>query len=536
MSSSMSGTLSYRRLRAPRSHGSTLVHPSWPELGPIIERNLETFADLSLEVQGRDLAALRDAARRQALQLACQYTQQYRDVPLPADADRFYLAGHQPELFHPGVWFKNFFLGHLAAQDGAVGLNLIIDNDLARAMAVRCPTARDGEVHVARVPLDRPGGQLPYEQRAVLDHRIFDSFADRLEDLLEPWLSDPVVRHLWPYARAAANRHPTLGLALAEARHRLEADWGLNTLELPLSELCDQNEFRWFACHLLAHLPRFCHVHNEALHQYREVHRLRSRSHPVPDLAIEADGWYEAPLWMWTDEQPRRRRVFVRLTSAGIEVSDRHDVHLRWPLSPDGSAESAVQAWAAARAAGIKLRPRALLTTMFARLCLGDLFVHGIGGSKYDQLTDELLRRFFGCEPPGYATVSATILLPLPRADVEPADVRRVEHCLRELRYHPERYAPATPQVVALSEQKQHWIEQDLPRGQRLPRHKAIEQINLQLQTWVDPQRVRLQSEREDLLVRLHDAQLLGSREFSFCLFPFEQLRGLLLDLSRAPT
>ena len=37
---------------------------------------------------------------------------------------------------------------------------------------------------------------------------------------------------------------------------------------------------------------------------------------------------------------------------------------------------------------GIKLRTRALTTTLFARLVLSDMFLHGIGGAKYDQVTD----------------------------------------------------------------------------------------------------------------------------------------------------
>ncbi len=52
---------------------------------------------------------------------------------------------------------------------------------------------------------------------------------------------------------------------------------------------------------------------------------------------------------------------------------------------------------------------------MFARLVLSDVFIHGIGGAKYDQLTDAIVRRFFGVEPPGYLVATATLKLPLPR-------------------------------------------------------------------------------------------------------------------------
>ena len=48
------------------------------------------------------------------------------------------------------------------------------------------------------------------------------------------------------------------------------------------------------------------------------------------------------------------------------------------------------------------LRPRALTLTLFARLCLGDFFIHGIGGGKYDEVTDAIIRDYFGVEPPAY--------------------------------------------------------------------------------------------------------------------------------------
>ena len=45
----------------------------------------------------------------------------YRQVNLPSldPQGLIFLAGHQPELFHPGVWFKNFALGALARRHGA---------------------------------------------------------------------------------------------------------------------------------------------------------------------------------------------------------------------------------------------------------------------------------------------------------------------------------------------------------------------------------------------------------------------------------
>jgi hypothetical protein len=59
-----------------------------------------------------------------------------------------------------------------------------------------------------------------------------------------------------------------------------------------------------------------------------------------------------------------------------------------------------------------RLAPRALMLTTFSRLLLADQFVHGIGGGRYDQVTDRLIRRHFGVEPPKFAVTTATMYFP----------------------------------------------------------------------------------------------------------------------------
>jgi hypothetical protein len=179
----------------------------------------------------------------------------------------------------------------------------------------------------------------------------------------------------------------------------------------------------------------------------------------------------------------------------------------------------------------VKLRPRALITTMYARLALSDLFLHGIGGAKYDQLTDLLISRFFGCEPPTFLTLTATALLPLELEPVEETDLRRVDRLLRELRYHPEKHAPPSEQANRLAAAKRRWIEASLPRGLRLERHCSIKRINEEFQPFLAARREELQRRRRELESALRSKTILASREYSFCLFPRETLPGLLLEL-----
>jgi hypothetical protein len=351
-----------------------------------------------------------------------------------------------------------------------------------------------------------------------------------VRECLSPFLTDPLIRELWPAAVRAGERHGKLGQALSQARHRLEAAWGLATYELPFSELCQREPFRWFVAHLLAQLPRFQEIYNSSLAEYRRVHRLRSRTHPVPKLA-QQDEWREAPLWVWRADDPVRRRLFVRRQGRELELSDLRRSYEILSLPTDGDGAVAVDQLADLESRGIRVRPRALLTTMFARLLLCDLFFHGIGGAKYDQLTDRIIQRFFGFVPPTFLVVSATAQLPIVRPKAKMEDLRRVDWLLRELRYNPQRHVAMTRDTEPLVVAKQRCIESDASGSARIVRHREFLSVNQSLQPFVEPQRQKLLRQRADCVTRLRQERVLGSREYAFCLFPERTLRPFLLDI-----
>src|SRR5437773_2460235 len=112
----------YRATRAPAGDGQTLIEPPRALLANTVAGNREQLSYVQYDVQGRSLAELSAAARRELVERAIGYTSQYRCVPdrwrnLESLADvPFVLSGHQPELFHPGVWYKKFVLGPLARE------------------------------------------------------------------------------------------------------------------------------------------------------------------------------------------------------------------------------------------------------------------------------------------------------------------------------------------------------------------------------------------------------------------------------------
>ncbi len=308
----------FQSLRTPNGDGQTLVEPPYSALPETVSRNRERLAAAQYDLHGRTLAELSEAARRNLLQFAVAYTGAYRNVPEhwqnyeSLSGAAFILSGHQPELFHPGVWYKNFVLGGLAREVAGVGIHLLIDSDLCRSASIRVPTGNLERPRVEAVLYDQPAGEVPYEEREITDAATFRSFAERAAALVQPLVAEPMVASLWPLTVGRNLRQTNLGLRLAQGRHAFEQTWKNETLELPQSAVCQLPEFAWFVAYLLADLPRFRTAHNKALALYRCAHHIRNRAQPLPDLAA-SDGWTEAPFWIWSSDVPQRRPLFAQI-------------------------------------------------------------------------------------------------------------------------------------------------------------------------------------------------------------------------------
>jgi hypothetical protein len=530
--SRVDSAIQYRRLRSPQDHGGRLIDPPLSEVLERLSANRIAARERSFDLRGRSAAELSAAARSHVLTAAIQYTSRYRDITPSLNGSNapITMTGHQPELYHAGVWYKNFVLDHIAREQQAVGINLLIDNDTLRQAAIRVPTGTVDAPIVESVAFDQSQEEVPFEERHLIDSDVFDSFAERVRAKLLPSMESPLVGQLWPEAIAASRSNNNLGACLSQARHQLEAAWGLKTLELPLSQICDGEPFRWFATTILTRLPEFQQIYNDSLFEYRRVNRVRSRSHPVPPLATDG-AWLEAPFWLWSSTDPRRRRLFARQVRDGIEITDLHTERHHLSISSDGPCEVAVEQLRQLRDQGVKLRSRALVTTMFARIFLCDLFIHGIGGAKYDQLTDAIIQQFFGIAAPDFLTVTATAKLPIEYREVTDTDIRAIQWQLRELRFNPQRYLDSTPEATPLVEAKEQLIAAQPNVDQRIDRHRQIAQLNDAMRPMVERQRVNLLRAREDLIEQRRAAKLLGSREYSLCLFPETTLRPLLLDI-----
>lgn len=489
-----------KRYQAPAGDGEVLIDPPLTSVSSLL-KNAKNFDISGRPFDGRSFAEFRLLARQEVLQKSINYHQQFDESPSVANSDTWIVVGHEPDLFHPGVWLKNFVAAKLGREYRAVVLNLIVNNDVPKSTSIRVPRT-DGSV--ALVPFDEAPGDVPYEEGSVHNKGLFRSFPNRIDELTHEWNERPMAGPFWEKVLEANKQAPAYE-QITYARRHFERSWGTVNLELPVSWLADTQSFRVFANALIKDAERFAVLYNESLRDYRQQHQIKSRHHPVPQLVHDVD-WTEVPFWIWASVEPKRRRAFVRCENG--------DTWVRWNGSSRRLSDPT-----------IKFRPRALMLTLFARLALADLFIHGIGGAKYDELTDMIAVRQFGACLPRFLVASGTLHLPLEPFSATKMDRLSAQRKLRQLQWSPQQHvAAAAPELAA----ERHRLLK-LPTLTRRQRRERYRQLRENLDRWWPVTQLpadAAQAEVDRIDRELRANEVLRSREYPFILFSEPRLRG----------
>ena len=529
--------IQYRKLRAPQHHQAVLIEPPLSESNQLLHGNQSLIAQSNhLDIFGQSLMKLRAVARKRLVADALSFTKQYSDSNFVDRTDIIFLSGHQPKLFHPGVWFKNVLLGQLAQKHSATAINLIIDNDLCGEKVVRVPQGSIQNPVVSAVAYDSSEENLPFEESTISDESLFSSFGQRASTTIWAELQNNV-SEFWNLVLQANSRNH--GLKFAQARHLLEIEHGINNLELPFSKVCSSREFLRFFCHLIQNADRLQETYNSLLAEYRQIHKIRSSSHPVPELELRGDS-VEVPFWIWTEQEPSRKRLFCLTTNDHTELQDETGRNYG-TIKLTAHKEGVIDQLKAISQSGTKIRPRALTTTMYCRLVLSDLFVHGIGGGKYDQLTDAIAAEFFQVPLPEIQLATATIKLFEQHPSDPTADLKVLAEDRRNFEFSPDKLArkaishghPQAKELERLINDKLKHVRQQVAPEDRPRWHDTLQNIHRQLQRLLENERVELNTAQQIVQKRAHAFDLLDSREFSFLFFNRKTLLDLLVSATK---
>ncbi len=442
------------------------------------------------------------------------------------------VVGHQPDLIHPGVWAKNVFAHRLARALQGVTVNLVVDSDAPKRLSLRIPVTHEDRRMVRDVRMGTLRSGFAYEQIAAIPASEIENLKGEVASLL----GDRFAASLMPtFLDGLAESPPNDWVSqITAGRRRIESQFGIELQDVRIRDT-------WWsplAAHLLLDAGGFARVYNESIAEYRVQNNVRSLNRPIPDLIVEGDR-IELPFWFYFNGRPRSR-VFVAGDQEHVTLCAQSDPIVTISRKQIESSEDVVQL--VRNESGWLLRPRALITTIWARLFLADLFIHGIGGAKYDRISDLIITKYFQLPAPEIACVTATLYLD-PNCGMG-ENQSTYEHQLRDATWNPQRHilSSKSPEFSELFKQRHaaSQISDDLSRKNPVDRagrraaFQEIRRLNAQIHALKPELLNSLRIQLEQSWLESADRRIAGDREYFFGLHPRANLELLLDALPRS--
>ncbi len=597
----------------PKSNKEVFIDPPISSIPDLVQENRRKIRGYRFEINNVPFQVLRDKTRNELLHRAIRYTGKIKslfgdygsELPLHTKNDILQDAswqinqgriliegsildydsiknmpiiqtGHEPVLYHPGIWIKNHLIQQLSEKLNGIGVNMIVDNDACNMGFIYVPVFFTEPAAIQKVAFIKNKENVAYEEIKFDDLKILLRFKEEVVALLRKNIDKGLTTHLFQAVDRISpdsfshitrryekmkrgtrekiifgnmlvsferfmnrvmeyHRRGCIDMAelLTTARSTLEEEFSLKNLEVPVSWMCDTEGFYYFLMHILCEADRFATIYNEKLAEYRILHKIRSNANPLPNLKTTGD-LVELPFWVWK-AGGQRDKCYLLSDDEFLKIKDGSDILIT--LRKDDNMLKNISRLKTLMENQMKIRPRAITTTMFSRLFFSDMFIHGIGGAKYDTITDEIIREFFHVDPPDFVTVSTTLFLPFDILDLDHSIPQIMHHDLRDMNYNPERYASAEIQndaEFACKVEKKQKLLEEMPAGNKEKRRwcfHQIKELNKSMLSQIHTKLLEKQREIDTTAQALAYNKVAGFREYPVYIYPMETLKEHFLSV-----
>jgi len=543
-----------RVLKVPQNK-EIFFSPSADKISSLLEENKKIFGQYSFTILNQPFSEVRENCRKEVIQRVLKFSSKFDpniEEKISSAPQYIIQTGHQPAFFHPGVWIKNIFLNELLKSpllDRCLGINIILDNDICKDLNFSLPAlSPTGNLKLEIVNFLSPTfvPNLPFEEYPCPSLELITKFNRDITRRLKPLESEnkDILKNFKKFARCLEDssrlcsqnyKRANLGEFLGLARRLYEQEIEPIYLEIPFSQICSSDEFLSFFLEITENIESFSKIYNNKLDEYRKLFKIRNRAHPSPDLIIK-ENLIEAPFWIWKEGDQRRKIFILREEEVNYLYNDSYGKIFL--IEKDG-LKSLSSLKTILKEQGLKIRPKALLLTLYNRLFISDLFVHGLGGAKYDLVTDEIIREFFKVEPPHFLVVSCTLYLNFKSSPgTSDSKISALKKKVRDLEFNPERYVDELSltkkdeiQMGKLAKKKTELIKKIKEIPSPVEKRKISEEIkaiNNFMVEKVSPFKCELSKKLEDEEEKIKQSKVYTFREFPYCFFSAKELRNLL--------
>lgn len=520
----------------PKNNKEIFLNPSYVEIPGLIGLNREKYLSYNFDINGVPFSKFREQARSETLKKAGEYTDRMLSIcsklnisnnsnHLNLSQDKpIILAGHAPVLAHPGVLIKNSLVSSIAKDVNGIGVNMVVDNDVCHENWLNIPNINELNPTIEKIEFISGQHGRAFEE---IIHNGPTQFVELKKKVLNT-IHNPEMKKAFSefidIVIRLCEETQSLSELFTYARHAYMQRFSINNLEIPVSLLSETGPFLDFFLHIARNIENFVDIYNAKLEEYRKQHKIRSKANPLPDLERKG-GVIEMPFWIWRENGQREKLHASVAPNSQVDMVYNNEIIANLDFQSNGASSDNIVKMNNLRNSGIKIRPKAIVNTMYARLFVSDLFIHGIGGAKYDLITDSIVRGFFGIGSPAYAVASATLHLPYKPYDVSPEDDKGLKHAIKDMGHHPGKYATGKntmdAEMQSMADEKEKLITTEahnkIERSQIFNRLKQINKLTKEkIKPFIDVK----EKELEQIKKKLHYNSIVTNREYPFCIYP----------------
>jgi hypothetical protein len=540
----------------PKNNREIFIKPAYDDIPRLIDLNRERFKSYGFDINGIPFSEFRERVRSETLKKAGEYTEKIKSLcsklniagieNLPCIDDAYKSGmdiietGHSPILAHPGVLIKHGLVNSIAKKAKAIGINLVVDNDVCHDDCLNIPDIKGLDSSVERIEFLPGLYNLAFEEIRYTDSTQLTAFKESvLKVLHNPDMKKTFEDFINPVIRLSGETLQFTDL-FTSARHAFLLKFGIGNLEIPVSLISEADPFLNFFLHITANAKSFVDIYNAKLGEYRRLKKISSRANPLPDLMEKGDV-VELPFWIWGEGELRKDLYASVADNRRISIICEDKIVDHFDFGEDGNlsgnSSENLRRLKDLISKGVKIRPKAIVNTMYSRMFLSDLFIHGIGGAKYDLITDEIIREFFGVEPPVYAAVSATLYLPYKPFDVSGEDVNELKHVIKDMGYNPDKYASGAVMedagMKSMVSEKRELIDKEVHESEEKHRvFERLKELNALMKEEISPLVEEKEKELEELEKKIRYNSIVTDREYPFCIYP-ESILGELFTFDK---
>jgi len=514
-----------RYLSIPKKKGKVFISPEPSKWLPFLTENKLIAANITDRLK----------SRYELLRIARDYTQTVMDwVNIGNVSQNIIATGHQATWHHSGIWAKNLATCKFAQAVDGNSLHIVLDHDICDTALVLPRCSPDGNWHTERFEIESEQKSVPLEFRRPPSKNCIKAFVDSVTTAPpEQFCYD-----IWPeYLAYGFDKIPhfySIAELITYFQSMLNFGLGLNMIYLPVSKLSESDAFIDFAISIMLDAYQFAKIYNKAV--IRQLCASRSnRRNTVPCLRLDRiNRGIELPFWLQSPNSKRTSLCVALEKNNRIRIGS--DTNVLDELDTSCRIGKVDQLRNMLRRSGYCLRPKAVSLTAFIRLYLADWFVHGIGGSVYEPVTDYIIENYFGIRPLKYGIATCTqTLFSLDSVASFTEKISQLRHEFHNMKHNPERYMDESVQkqepVVSLLRAKKEKIAQaknrSAPTSKRKAAWKSLLQINRRLSEYTENAAIEIEKKISESEKNRISHEVCNCREYFFGLFSENKLRRL---------